>query len=161
VGEMVRRYGVKVEVFEPVREFAAGLRKRFAGDDRILVNDFGLAGNTREEEISLASESSSVLRGKGAKERIRLVAAREVFQRIDGEIAVLKVNIEGCEYELLEHLLDAGLMRRVRFLQVQFHDFVAGAREKRRAIRQRLRATHCERWNYPFIWEGWERISGN
>jgi FkbM family methyltransferase len=148
-----------VHVYEPVQSFADGIASRFANNHRIHLHRSGLAGQTRQERISLASESSSIVKqDDGTRmETIQLVAARDAFQQLDGEIAVLKINIEGCEYELLDHLLDEGLLKRVRHLQVQFHEFVPEARNHRRAIRSRLRATHVERWNYPFLWEGWER----
>jgi FkbM family methyltransferase len=158
-GAMVQRHGSRVHVFEPVFSFAEEIRRRFQGDPRVTLHALGLAGSTRTAEMALASESSSILRNpaRDQTQTIRLRAAKEVFGELGGEIALMKINIEGAEYELLENMLDEGLLHRVRFLQVQFHDFVGGARPRRRGIRERLSRTHRERWNYPFIWESWER----
>jgi FkbM family methyltransferase len=157
--EILVRHDVGINVFEPVASFANHLRVRFAEEKRVSVHEFGLAGATRSEQIAIASESSSILRdfATAATQSIRLVAAKEFLDGLDGDIALLKINIEGCEYELLEHLLDENLFARVRYLQVQFHDFVPGARDRRRQLRERLARTHREQWNYPFIWESWER----
>jgi FkbM family methyltransferase len=157
--EMVRRYQPRIHVFEPVGSFVEAIRGRLGG--AVVLHEFGLAGRTREETITLAAEGSSVIKGGGggmaAQERIKLVAAGEVLRGLPREIALLKVNIEGCEYELLEHLIEEGLIARIRFLQVQFHDFVPGAGERRRRLREALAATHEPTFNYPFIWEGWTR----
>jgi FkbM family methyltransferase len=157
---MVNRHdGVFVEVFEPVRGFAEGIRGK--GLPGVRVHDFGLAGRTCEGEISLDSEGSSVLRGEGKKtEKIRLVAGCEALDMlgISGTISVIKINIEGCEFDLLEHFLQRrGVLERIKNIQIQFHDFVPDARARRRLVRSRLAETHVERWNYPFVWEGWQR----
>ncbi len=156
---IAKRYAPDLHVFEPVEQFAVAIRERLG--DRADVHAFGLAGSTRDELITLAGESSSVLPGHVAAtkhEKIRLHAAADIFRDLPAEIALLKINIEGCEYELLEHLIREKLIGRCRHLQVQFHDFVPDARPRRRAIRSLLQATHRCAWNYPFIWEGWTRL---
>jgi hypothetical protein len=79
------------------------------------------------------------------------VMAEHGIERID----LLKVNIEGGEYELLEHLIATGDIRKVRKLQVQFHDFVPDAIPRRARILQGLAQTHAQHWNFHFVWEEW------
>ena len=69
----------------------------------------------------------------------------------------MKVNIEGGEYELLEHLLDRALIGRIEHLQVQFHDFVPDAERRMKALQARLPLTHALEWQYEFVWESWRR----
>ena len=73
------------------------------------------------------------------------------------EIALMKINIEGGEYDLLEHLLDEGLADRVRNFQVQFHDFIEDAAVRMKGIQEKLARTHQLTYFFPFIWENWER----
>lgn len=75
------------------------------------------------------------------------------------EIALVKINIEGAEYLLLNHIIDAGLHRRIRNLQVQFH-LIEGEpiEEMYGAIASKLRETHHSTFYYPFCWENWRRI---
>lgn len=74
------------------------------------------------------------------------------------EIALVKVNIEGGEYDLLDHVIDAGLHKRIRNLQIQFH-LIEGVDVEARywAIVGRLGETHRRSWGYNFCWENWER----
>lgn len=74
------------------------------------------------------------------------------------EIALVKINVEGAEYSLLNHILEAGLHSRIRNLQVQFH-LIEGepVGEMYGAIASRLRETHYPTWYYPFCWESWKR----
>ena len=75
-----------------------------------------------------------------------------------GEVALMKINIEGSEYPLLEHIIDTGLIKHVREFQIQFHDFVPDARARMQEIQRRLMATHRPTWQYRYIWENWKRI---
>ena len=74
------------------------------------------------------------------------------------EIALMKVNIEGAEYELLNHVIDAGLHTRIRNLQVQFHEIEGEPyKDMHEAIQTKLSASHRLQWFYPFVWESWQR----
>ena len=66
---------------------------------------------------------------------------------------------EGGEFELLNALLDRpDLIKKIKYFQIQFHDFVPDALKMRAEIQRRLSETHKVMWNFPFIWESWERI---
>lgn len=74
------------------------------------------------------------------------------------EIALLKINVEGSEYDLLGHIYRAGLMPRIRDLQVQFHliegeDSIA----RHESLEDLFYETHSPTWSYPFCWENWKR----
>jgi hypothetical protein len=73
------------------------------------------------------------------------------------EVDLLKINIEGGEFELIPAIIDSGLISRVRFIQVQFHSFAPNAYELREQIRKNLKKTHQEMWCYQFVWESWKR----
>jgi len=154
--DIFAQYLCRVHIFEPLPDLAAEIGRRFAQNPRIVVHAEGLAGETRAAKMRTAGDGSAVVTsGKGDVE-VRLVAAaeafaREAWQRVD----VMKINVEGGEYELLEHLMQAGLMRRIADLQVQFHDSAPRAIERRRGLQEQLRRTHHLTYEYPFVWENW------
>lgn len=75
------------------------------------------------------------------------------------EIGLIKCNIEGAEYELLNHIIDAGLHKRIRNLQVQFHLIQdEPIEEMYGTIAAKLKETHFLSWYYPFCWENWRRV---
>jgi hypothetical protein len=76
------------------------------------------------------------------------------------EIDLLKVNIEGGEYDLFDRLTSADWLRRIRFVSVQFHEWHPHAYRRRRAVRRALRRQHVECWNYAWVWELWRRLEG-
>lgn len=159
--DLYARYRCRILVFEPVGSFAERIRARFAHNPDIEVLEHGLGAATRTETIHVRGAGTSTHRQKGAPEPVRLVDARDWFAENEiGDVALMKVNIEGGEFELLERLLDTGLMPRIRDLQVQFHWISADSDDRMAAIQERLRATHEPTYQYRYVWESWKRRPG-
>lgn len=76
------------------------------------------------------------------------------------EIDLLKINIEGSEYDLLQHIIGAGLHTRIKNIQVQFHQ-IEGVPYKLwyEQLSKDLNITHSLTWHYPFCWESWQLIN--
>ena len=148
-----------VYCFEPVRRFAEQITARFARNGKIRVFPFGLAASDRRERISLNADGSSICKGRRDEEIGLVEAARFIEQHGIRKIDLMKVNIEGAEYELLEHLLQTGLIGSIIDLQVQFHDFVPNARARVQNIRRQLEQTHRATYQYDFVWENWRLTS--
>lgn len=74
------------------------------------------------------------------------------------EIALLKMNVEGAEYDLLTHMWKHGSLARIKNLQVQFH-LVDGEESEARygGVSALLSETHSLTWQYPHCWENWRR----
>lgn len=74
------------------------------------------------------------------------------------EIALLKVNIEGAEYPVLDHIINHGYHERIKNLQVQFHQLDPEPWQSwYSSIAGRLQETHEIKWRYNFCWESWAR----
>ena len=159
--DLFSRYACRVFIFEPVRSFAERIQKRFCRNPRIKVFQYGLGGKTREEQIGLSEEGSSVFGKTADRETIQIV---DVKNWIDEEkieqIDLMKINIEGGEYELLERLIETKLIGKISSVQVQFHDIIPKAEERMRRIQVKLKETHQPTYQYKFVWENWERRRG-
>jgi FkbM family methyltransferase len=153
--EIYRKYKCHIEVFEPVKEFIKILRREFAGNNKVNIHPFGLAGKTEEVEISLDEASSSTFKSGKSKERIKLVDASKFIGESYNHIDLMKINIEGGEYSLLDDLIKSGLIKNIENIQVQFHDFVPNAFKKRMRLHEKLSGTHELTYNYPWVWENW------
>lgn len=74
------------------------------------------------------------------------------------EVALCKINVEGMEYDILPRLIEDGLHKRIRNLQVQFHLIEGLPVDKWYLdIASKLSETHRLDWQYPFCWESWRR----
>jgi FkbM family methyltransferase len=158
--EISHRYECCILVFEPVPKFHAHCVARLGSNPHILCLPFGLSREAGWFNISDSEDASSFIRADkdAGSVRAELRPAADMFEQLGVEqVDLLKINIEGGEFDVLPALIDAGLMARVRYLQVQFHNFVPDAENKRDEIRRGLAETHRELWNYAFVWECWER----
>lgn len=151
------RYGCRIFVFEPLPQFHAHCEARFLGIPAITCLDFGLASADGNADIGVDDDASSVVRHvSGRTQQIRLRSVVDVLRALDvGTIHLMKINIEGGEFDLLPALIDSGAVAGIVNLQIQFHPFVPDAQAKCDAIRAALRHTHEQTWNYPFVWENW------
>lgn len=153
-----RKYGCQVYVFEPVPAFYAACVKRFRDNPSITCLNYGLSSASGWFEMSLADDGSSFKKSEGGStQKAQIRAITDVVSELGiDKIDLIKINIEGGEYDLLPAIVESGLINRIKFVQVQFHDFIAGAIENRQRIRASLQKTHREMWNYEFVWESWE-----
>ncbi|MDF1703108.1 MAG: FkbM family methyltransferase, partial [Planctomycetota bacterium] len=156
--DIYARYGCRVLVFEPVAAYAAAIDRRFADNDQVECFAFGLGAEDAQVGINLEDDATSIFKEGEATEMISIRRAED-FLDAQGlaDVALIKINIEGAEYDLLDHVLDSGWIRKIENLQIQFHDFVEDAEARMRRIQERLQETHEITWQYPFVWENWKR----
>lgn len=150
------RYGAHIHIFEPHPAFAAGIRARFQNETSYTLHEFALGRSEGTLTLSDDGDASSSFRASqnAVDGQIKSVDGFFAVHRIN-RIDLMKVNIEGGEYDLLPALVDAGVMPRVGILQVQFHLFTEDDIKRREDIRALLTKTHSCDWSYDFVWEQW------
>lgn len=156
--EILNKYGSNIYIFEPYPTFAEGIKKKFNNNHKIHVFDFGLSSKTTSLPFSVSDDASSLF-GQGINSvQIQLKNAAEFIQQ-NGitKIDLMKINIEGGEYDLLEHLIETGTINKIDNIQVQFHDFIfPGCKERMKNIQNNLSMTHKRTYNFEFVWENWK-----
>lgn len=158
--DIYARYNSKMLVIEPSPSFARDIRGRFEKNPKIRVFEIALGAAKRQEVLSLSADGSSVYRNAAQKEVIQVEDVAEFFDAHGiCDVDLMKVNIEGGEYELLPRLIDTGLVRRIKNLQIQFHDLGVDSAERMQKIQSGLSRTHAPTYQYRFVWENW-RIRG-
>ena len=154
-----QKYGCEIHVFEPIKKYADAIGDRFAGNKKIHVYQIGLAGTTEKMHAAVLEDATSIFKEDDENtEEIELVEALEFIKQYNiNKIALLKINIEGGEYALLQNLIDGGFVDNIENIQVQFHDFVENASEKVRSMRKELSETHYLTYQFDFVWENWKK----
>ena len=156
-----QKFGCRVYLFEPVPNFYDECVKRFSGNPSIICLNYGLSSRSGWFEINLNNNESSFEKiGAGVTtQQAEVRSISEVVTELGIEkIDLIKINIEGGEFDLLPAIVDSGLVERIKYIQVQFHNFVPSAADARFCIRNSLEKTHREMWNYEFVWESWESL---
>jgi hypothetical protein len=101
-------------------------------------------------------DGTSMFRQSNRSESIEI----RKFQRFveDNHISwidLLKVNIEGSEYDLLESIIGGGLQVRIANIQVQFHRDIPDSYRRMSRIKQALLETHELTYQYEYVWENY------
>lgn len=154
------RYQSRIFIFEPVSSFQQVIAEKFSANPNIQLFPFGLGGKTRKDIIFLNDNGSSMYKASGHEhEEIIIVGIEQFFEEHRVErLDLMKINIEGEEYPLMETILLNNLHLKICNIQVQFHPWIDGAVEKRNRIRQALAKTHQLTYDFPFVWENWQLI---
>lgn len=156
------KYQCYIYIFEPVAQFYNIIKSKFEQNPKIKVFHLGLGHIDTKQNIFLDNDSSSLFSNKTDLsktkiEEINLVDAHQWLSTNQiSQIDLIKINIEGAEYDLINHLIKNRSIHQIRNLQVQFHDFVENASQKYLQTASMLRKTHKLTWQYPFVWENWE-----
>jgi len=156
--DIYSRYNCRILVFEPVKYFAKRIEERFIKNSKIEVFTFALGESNRKEIIGLGDDGSSVFKDSPDKETIQFEDAEKFFDRRQVEsIDLMKINVEGGEYELIPRLCKTGLINIIQNIQVQFHNVLPDSKERMEHICEELSKTHSPTYQYKFIWENWVR----
>lgn len=157
------KFGAEVYAFEPSPLSLQQAEARLAGipqvhlmpyalgasDGEMLLVEGGMGSTLHDSATELDDVSTTPV-------AVRDIAA--VFDELGLErVDLIKINIEGGEYDLLDRLIASGYIERCRCLLVQFHEWHPDAYARRRRIRKQLRDTHTLDWSHYFVWERWTR----
>lgn len=150
------KFHPKIHILEPLNSYYSKIEERFRSNEKIKTYNYGLSSKEGEFLLNLDNDSSSIYKPGSGVEPVKMKTF-ELFLEESGidQIDLMKINIEGAEYELLEDILEKGLQERIKNIQVQFHVFIPDCNERRRKIRESLSETHECTYNYDFIWENW------
>lgn len=150
--DILMKYGVHPEIFEPVPGYAEAIRDR-----GLTVHEYGLLDRDIALELTIAGDRSSAYE-MGHQGTGKVMAQFKDVAKVihDQPVKVLKLNVEGGEYPILDRLIGTGKIAQIGTLLVQFHTFIPDYGEKYLAIRNALRLTHNLAWRDPFVWERWD-----
>lgn len=136
--EIIKRYGCEVECFEALDNRAAW---------------------THNGTLQMGGQFYyTSMHDRGEMGAVRTIPCVDIAPFLQREVALMKINIEGGEYELIQYIIDCGLIDNIRNLQVQFH-IVDGmsCQQLYNNLFNQLCKTHQPTWIYPFCWENWKR----
>lgn len=165
-GDFARRisdkFGCRVFAFEPAPEFCELAKPLLETLPGVSLECAGLSDFDGTTQLTYAADGTSTQRkAAGDVVDVQVRAASGVLDEIGRPIDLMKLNIEGDEYPVLENMLETGKTTDVRHLLVQFHLIDDESRRRYDAIAARLRKTHELVWRYPFVWERWDLKVGD
>ena len=137
-----------VVVYEPVPEYASVIDSLDLV--HVEVRPRAVTSDGRNIDMQVLGDASSMSTSEAAS--IQSDAVTDVLN--ERSYALLEVNIEGGEYEVLEAALSSSATIP-RILIVQFHNVGSDSEYRRSAIRRHLaESMECD-IDLPFVWERW------
>lgn len=151
------KYQCNIYAFEPIIEYYEVAKTILAPYPKVRVRNTGLGANHRSETFNVAGHCSGMfpylVQPPIRYERVSIVP-------IDGYISdpldLLKLNVEGMEYEILEHLVGNGMIKKIKNILVQFHEYKIGIRPQYEALRAKLLKTHELTFDEEWIWANYQ-----
>jgi FkbM family methyltransferase len=137
VTQRMARRGVVVHAFEPNPYAYNVLAKRFAGNPNVhcyqkAVNDQSGTLKLYLHQLSAQepvkwSTGSSLLVEKGNVSatdyvEVEVVDLAEFIKELRAKVKVLKLDVEGVEYRILERLIDTGVIHKIEHILVEAHE---------------------------------------
>lgn len=159
--DIIKRYGCTVFVFEPIREFYEQIRERFLTDSRVNVFNYGLSDKDKQLIFELGEDATSAVPPTTATRNSVTADVRRfssVFQELNiKELDLVKLNIEGGEYDVINDISTSGIIKKIKHLDIQFHDIDQSSVGRMTNSRKLLSEDHFPVFAFDFVWEGWSR----
>ena len=160
--EISNKFKCFIHVFEPMKDAARYIGNRAKNNSKVFVHPVGVGSKTEDITIYIPKGKDEATMYPGdtevaKEEQIKVIDIAEVFKVLDVDrIDLMKLNIEGAEFDLLDRLIKKGLHKKVTDIQIQFHKIADDSVTRRDKIREKLSKTHECTWDYPFVWENWK-----
>jgi FkbM family methyltransferase len=148
------KYRCRILGFEPISEFYTRSVDRLRPFPNITVFNLGVGATTRLERMSIKGDMTGIFADNPTIEEVQVLAIGEILKPL-GTVDLLKINIEGMEFEVLEAILAEGLAPKLRNIQVQFHAAVPDFERRHADIRRGLLQTHQLTFDAPWCWENY------
>ena len=152
--KITQKYNCNVHAFEPVPEFYNKCLS--TKPNKVILNNLALGNKDCTFNISSQDNSSSEFFEGGSIKCQKIDFNKYLNTHNIDKIDLLKLNIEGGEYEVLSHLIYHNQIKNIDNILIQFHYLEGDCIGEREKIIDRLKSTHEPVFKYPFVWEHWK-----
>jgi FkbM family methyltransferase len=161
---IAERYDPLVYAFEPNPKAFEALQEKSTSNPKLRAMPYGLGDEDMTVEFTPNGPASSSGDERNrhldtSRIKVDIADIDRIWRELQlGQVDLMKLNIGGAEFPLLDKMIRANLLNNVDCFIIQFHEWHPGAYQKRRTIREDLSKTHRLEWDYHFLWEKWVRI---
>ena len=153
--EIFIKFKCTVYSFEPLKQFYE-YSKLTIKKDKIKFFNYALGKSNDKEILYLNGDETSFFNKSNISEEIDIREFNQAISDLDiKKIDLLKINIEGAEYDLLDHILENNIILKIKNLQIQFHSNIIDFKKRKKIITKNLSKTHKRNWCFPGVWQNW------
>ena len=152
------RFQPTIYFIEPVKDFYEKAKKRLVNVPKITTLNYAVSNKTCNAIMAVDGYGSNLFDLEPKKvEEVKCLDIKEMLDTYSiTSIDLLKLNIEGSEYDVLERLIELNFLPNIKNIEIQFHSYFPDSKARRNAILERLALTHQQSWNYEWIMESWK-----
>lgn len=152
--QILCQYGSRVICYEPVPKHVNELALKYRSNNRVSVIGSAMSDHEGFLPIGINANSSGLNR-PGETIQVPTTSITEEIKKYGPKI--LKINIEGGEYIVLDAVLKNNIASSINCLIIQFHNFESNDEAKASLIISRLSNTHDVIFNFPFMWARFDK----
>jgi len=162
--DLYSRYGSTVYIFEPVPESYEIIKTRTFRNKKIKVFNFGLYDKNIQKNITNNKESSTIFFNSDGGGNVTTIEMVDVVDFMDKNLTrpvdLVKINVEGCEYQIMNRLIKSEYEKHFDAFLIQFHRIsgMLHGKFRKRTVRH-LRDEYHNNFSFPYIWESWVKNS--
>jgi len=159
---IVGNYKSNILVVEPIKEFCQSIIESQGTNPKIIVENNGISTEERVTQLSFNGDASSeYLEQTNEKRDITCYTLDYYMSKYNiDKVDLMQVNIEGEEYPLFEQWINSDILKKIQYIQIQFHRVGDNYEERRQNIHRGMENLGFKlRYDYPFVWESWENTN--
>jgi FkbM family methyltransferase len=153
-------------VIEPIPQFfhkmVEELHYHFPDyENKVNLEMSGISTHEKQVDLYISEDASSSYLPTNEKvivncHTLEYYMSKHNFEKVD----LMQVNIEGEEFFLFEKWINEDILKKIRFIQIQFHRMGENYEQRRETIQNGLiKLGFKNKWNYEFVWESWENTN--
>ena len=149
--------GMTFWLYEPIPEYYRACLIRFKERENVSVYQKAVSADGRDIRMQIDRlRSRQELNTNDKVLTFASINIQEIFDSVN-EIELLKMNIEGMEYECLNQLILSNTLIKANYLLIQFHNFESEADKKRNLIIKAIENDFTNVFTFEWMWELWIR----
>jgi FkbM family methyltransferase len=120
----------RVFTYEPTPRYHALLQSKVGDDDRVNISNVGASDSSGDAVFVMAGKHGWSTTGlspglEGERVHVQLMDVDEIMRAVQADIGrvpdAVSINCEGCEYAVMQRLLETGWLGRVPMVQLSWH----------------------------------------
>lgn len=149
--EILKKTFHKIYIYEPDTNFYNDLLKKYKFEKKVEILNLALFNKEQTINLSKNSNASSIMENSEDGTKVKAVDISKEFKKYK-DIDLLKLNIEGAEYDVISRLIETQEINKVKYLLVQFHKEHDLDGLKFQNINLEILKNYNIVFNYKYVW---------
>tara|TARA_B100001057_G_scaffold500093_1_gene613426 strand:+ start:3220 stop:3867 length:648 start_codon:yes stop_codon:yes gene_type:complete len=149
--QLIKKNCKNIIIYEPDNDFFLRLSEKYSHTKNIKVINLALYNRNQKINLSNNANASSIMEKSDIGEKVNAIDVGFEFKNYE-KIDLLKLNIEGAEYDVLDRLIETQEIRKIKYLLVQFHQEHDLDGTKFNSIFSKIKRDYEIIFNYKYVW---------